>query len=91
MNDESQRDTQGWVLPHDRRRFLQGATGAAAGAGVAGSLAAASSARADGPRSVAKIDVHAYYLPAVYRQALIDNRQPASRSCRPGAQKRISR
>jgi predicted TIM-barrel fold metal-dependent hydrolase len=63
----------------DRRRFFQGAAGVAVGIGAAGSLVASASpaAAVAGPvtRAIPKIDVHAHYLPADYRQALIDNGQ----------------
>ena len=59
---------------HDRRRFLQGAAGVAVGLGVAGMVAPPAAAAGD-RQSVAKIDVHAHYLPPDYRQALIDNGQ----------------
>jgi 6-methylsalicylate decarboxylase len=60
---------------HSRRRFLQGAASAAAGAGVAAAVTAPAHAHDRPRRPVAKIDVHAHYLPADYRQALIDNGQ----------------
>jgi 6-methylsalicylate decarboxylase len=60
---------------HDRRRFLQGAAGVAAGLGMTAS--AASTAHASGGRRapIRRIDVHAHYVPDDYRQALIDNGQ----------------
>jgi 6-methylsalicylate decarboxylase len=60
---------------HSRRRFLQGAASVAAGAGVAGAVTSPAHAHVRPRRPVAKIDVHAHYLPADYRQALIDNGQ----------------
>ena len=63
---------------HDRRRFLQGAAGMAAGMGAVGTMTAAASAHGGGGHGhgpVPKIDVHAHYVPADYRQALIDNGQ----------------
>ena len=62
---------------HSRRRFLQGAAGAAVGMGALSVGTATVAAHPhDGKGSgKAKIDVHAHYLPADYRQALIDNGQ----------------
>jgi predicted TIM-barrel fold metal-dependent hydrolase len=61
---------------HDRRRFLQGAAGMAASIGVVGTATATASARGRGGHGpVPKIDVHAHYVPADYRQALIDHGQ----------------
>lgn len=62
----------------DRRRILQGAAAAAAlGVGADSSLAVPAEASHGRTqlRRVAKIDVHAHYLPNDYRQALIDNGQ----------------
>ncbi|MCP2256006.1 putative metal-dependent hydrolase, TIM-barrel fold [Prauserella aidingensis] len=57
---------------HDRRRFFQGAASVAATL-TAAQLATAPAAGATPPRRTPKIDVHSHFLPAEYRQALIDN------------------
>lgn len=76
MSDESQES--GGVHHdhgHTRRGFLKGAAGAAAGVGATGALIGPAHAHGAPRRAVPKIDVHAHYVPADYRQALIDNGQ----------------
>lgn len=75
MSEDSHRMGEAAGGLHDRRRFLQGAAGAAVGVGLA--TTASEPVRAHHPHGgrVAKIDVHAHFLPADYRQALIDNGQ----------------
>lgn len=61
-----------------RRTVLTGALGVAAAAGHVAPAVAGTEAGHPSPRSlrrIPKVDVHAHYLPADYRQALIDNGQ----------------